>query len=251
MIEQIRDQFGQRGASIALALLLEVALLLMLSTLGASIAGHKEPAVSLTSIDFRANPDQSETTPETSEPNEKTVDQANRDAQPQPIPEPPRPPEEQATPSDAPPLLLTPREMAAADIAKIRPRPATPATQGRAMIGPVAPRSSSDSQLVDGSGPNGEPLYAASWYRKPLDIELRGYLSTASGPGWGMIACRTAPEFRVEDCVGVGEYPEHSNIMRSVLAAAWQFQVRPPQIGGRAMIGEWVRIRIDYGIRQN
>ena len=35
-----------------------------------------------------------------------------------------------------------------------------------------------------GTAPNGEPMYAAAWYRKPDDSELRGYLSTASGPGW-------------------------------------------------------------------
>lgn len=103
-----------------------------------------------------------------------------------------------------------------------------------------------DTPRVSGSGPNGEPLYAASWYREPYDDELSGYLSTASGPGWGLIACRTAPDYRVEDCVEIDEYPAGSNIARSVLAAAWQFRVRPPRIGGQAKIGEWVRIRIDY-----
>ncbi|MBD3746665.1 MAG: hypothetical protein IE932_10700, partial [Sphingopyxis terrae] len=72
----------------------------------------------------------------------------------------------------------------------------------------------------------------------------------ASGPGWGLIACRTAPEFRVEDCVGLDEYPQGSQINRAVLAAAWQFRVRPPRVGGRSMVGAWVRIRIDYGIER-
>jgi protein TonB len=102
-----------------------------------------------------------------------------------------------------------------------------------------------------GTAPNGEPLYAAAWYRKPEDKMLGDYLSTARGPGWGLIACRTAPGFRVEDCVGIGEYPQGSQIMRSVLAAAWEFRVRPPQRGGVPLVGSWVQIRIDYGIRRN
>ena len=44
----------------------------------------------------------------------------------------------------------------------------------------------------------------------------------------------------------VGESPAGSNIGRSVLAAAWQFRVRPPMIGGNPQVGEWVQIRITY-----
>jgi protein TonB len=75
---------------------------------------------------------------------------------------------------------------------------------------------------------------------------LRGYLSTATSPGWGLIACRTAPDYRVEDCVGLDEYPQGSRITRAVLAAAWEFRVRPARLGGQPQIGSWVRIRIDY-----
>jgi protein TonB len=56
-------------------------------------------------------------------------------------------------------------------------------------------------------------------------------------------------DFRVDDCVGLDEYPENSNLLRAVLAAAWQFQVRPPRIGGVSKVGEWVRIRIEYNFR--
>lgn len=108
--------------------------------------------------------------------------------------------------------------------------------------------SGADSPRVEGSGPNGEPLYAASWYREPYDDELKGYLSTARAPGWGLIACRTAPDYRVEDCIIIGESPIGSGIARAVQAAAWQFKVRPPRIAGRYQVGEWVQIRIDYGI---
>lgn len=97
---------------------------------------------------------------------------------------------------------------------------------------------------------SGEPLYAARWYREPYPEELRGYLSTASGPGWALINCRTVKGYRVEDCELVDEYPGGSQMGRAVLAAAWQFQVRPPQVGGRVMVGSWVRIRITYEHRR-
>ena len=102
-----------------------------------------------------------------------------------------------------------------------------------------------DTERV-GTAPNGQPLYAAEWYREPADAMMRAYLSTAHGPGWGLIACRTASEYRVEDCVGLDEYPAGSQIMRSVLAMAWEFRVRPPRRGGQVLVGAWVRIRISY-----
>ena len=48
----------------------------------------------------------------------------------------------------------------------------------------------------------------------------------------------------------VDEWPNGSQMGRAVLAAAWQFKVRPPQVGGRVMVGSWVRIRITYDLKR-
>ena len=108
-----------------------------------------------------------------------------------------------------------------------------------------------DSEMV-GNAPNGEPLYAAEWYREPTNQELSTYLPKymPEGGGWGMIACKTAARFHVEDCVELGQGPEGSHLAGAVRQAAWQFLVRPPRIGGKSMVGEWVRIRIDYHVSE-
>ncbi len=62
----------------------------------------------------------------------------------------------------------------------------------------------------------------------------------------GLIACKVVTGYRVEECVGLSEQPQGSNLLRAVLAASWQFRVRPPRIGGKEQFGEWVRIQITY-----
>ena len=57
------------------------------------------------------------------------------------------------------------------------------------------------------------------------------------------------PDYKVDDCVALDEWPNGSRLARAVLAAAWQFKVKPPRVGGSYKVGEWVRIRIDYGIK--
>lgn len=227
-------------------MLIEGLLLLLLLSLGTGgRPGDKAPrftVVSLSADDF-AEPASEPASPE---PEQRTEE---RPAPQRPAPERPQPPQP-VEPQPAPPVIMpsTQQQPPAA------PAPAAPAAPApaRKLYGPPDTRRSSASRDTErvGTAPNGEPLYAAAWYREPGEEMLRNYLSTARGPGWGLIACRTAPDYRVEDCVALGEYPEGSQIARAVLAAAWEFKVRPPQLGGRPLVGSWVRIRIDYGERR-
>lgn len=243
-----RDRLGQRAIGAVLALAVE-ALLVVLFLWWLAPFERERREVAMSTFDVAAPP-----APEAAEDAASpAAAAAPQPEQPQPEPPPDKPPPQPTPPVEVPPpaiVPLTPQQMAAADITRVAPPPAAPPAPRR-VYGPPAPPGrprAADSEVV-GTAPNGQPLYAASWYREPYPEELRGYLSTASGPGWGLIACRTVPEWRVEDCEGLEEYPRGSNIMRSVLAAAWQFKVRPPTVGGKPQYGEWVRIRIDYGIR--
>ncbi len=123
-------------------------------------------------------------------------------------------------------------ELAAADVRNL---PTAGAGSGAA----------SDSEEV-GRGPHGEVLYAAEWARHPTDAELSGYLPSNAPDGYGLIACKTAPNNRVDDCIELDQSPRGSHLASAVRQAAWQFRVRPPRKNGRPMIGEWVQIRIDY-----
>ncbi len=167
----------------------------------------------------------------------------------QPTPLQPQPAEETARRPLSPPLPV-PRPILRNSFSLDsvpQTAPPAPGTKPQAY-GPAFTPSVGDTPRIAGSGPHGEPLYAARWYRRPYDDELAGYLSTTQGPGWGLIDCRTVADYRVEDCVVVAESPQGSGIGKAVQAAAWQFKVRPPQRGGRPMVGEWVRIRIYYEI---
>ena len=161
---------------------------------------------------------------------------------PEPKPVPPRPRLQLPKPA-APPnrpldlLVLSREEMAAADIRNLG------TAGGRGVT--MASNSDDDSPVV-GRGPRGETLYAAEWAREPTDTELGGYLPANAPDGYGLVACRTAPQNRVEDCVELGQSPRGSRLASAVRQAAWQFRVKPPRKNGRPLIGEWVQIRITY-----
>ena len=242
----------RKAASLAIALALEALILLMLLTLGAQIVGEEDGAETVTkfeAVEFAAPP-APEPEPATDAPPETNV--TTPQDQPLPQPDPPRPspltlnlrPAPAPSPPPPAPSQPEPKPSASPKIgAKINPgRTFGPADTGN-------PRTAGDSERV-GIAPNGEPLFAARWYREPTDSELAGYLSTANNPGSALIACKTVPDYYVEDCVLLGETPQGSQIGRAVMAAAWQFRVRPARIGGREQVGSWVRIRIDYTVRR-
>lgn len=84
-----------------------------------------------------------------------------------------------------------------------------------------------------------------AWVREPTDAELRTYLPRVPIGSWGLVACRTIPGNRVENCRTLGESPVGSGLATGVRRAAWQFQVFPPRENGKPLIGVWVTIRID------
>jgi protein TonB len=228
-------------AGIIAALVLEALLLLLLLTLGRSATQPRGEELTVVNL-------KSQETAEPAEPEPEPVEALPEE--PQPVVPPEAAPAVQVEPLPAPPerpSIRIPLEQVPAPQAPKAPARPTPPASDQPVYGPPDRGRPADTARV-GTAPNGEPLYAAAWYREPYDSELRGYLSTASGPGWGLIACRTVPDYRVEDCVALDEHPTGSNIARSALAAAWQFRVRPPRLGGRVQVGEWVRIRIDYNI---
>lgn len=153
----------------------------------------------------------------------------------------PVPPVEQPVPAEKPAftfLKLSRSDMAAADIGAMK-RPGSGAPSGGG--GP------SGSSYGPGEGLGGTILYRAEWFREPTNAQLGGYLpANVPDEGWGMIACETLDHYRVDNCQIMGESPRGSGFGRAVLNAAWQFQVIPPRVNGKAQVGTWVSIRITY-----
>lgn len=256
----IADRFrigaGRRALAIGLAVLIEGLLLLLLLSLSAEERAKpkvEEITVANLEADGVSEEAQAPDSPAPAQPEE------GRSLQQPPAEQPPSPPTVEPLPTQAaqptaeptaPAPLPTPFALPqSSTVPRSSARPAAPAGP---VFGPPNPGGASASRDTErvGTAPNGEPLYAAAWHREPRPGDLRDYLSTARGPGWGLIACRTAPNYRVEDCVALDEYPEGSQITRAILAAAWEFQVRPPRRGGQLLVGSWVRIRIDYNIER-
>lgn len=237
--------FSRRSAGFALALAIELLIVLLLLTLGLGQTKPEPETVAISSFDVSEPPAPQAEDQQAAEPEAASAPAEESEPQPQvePIPQPALPalPSTMTLPSYELPPQPTPTPSA------------TPTSRIGAVVrsdrnyGPANTGSSrgEDSPVV-GTAPDGSPLYAARWFREPRDDELAGYLSTASSPGWGLIACKTAPNWRVEDCEVIDEYPSGSGIARATRAAAWQFLVRPPRLGGEYQVGSWVRIRIDY-----
>jgi len=228
-----RAPLRRRLSSFALALAINLGLLLLLIGLGVVTPPERKSSPALT-VDLLP------------ESRSSSADQTRKDvAQPHvrsdaPTPKPPpivlpvkptiAPPPK---PSTQPWIEMSKDELAAADISKLP----------RAGAG-----GAGDSEVV-GHGPNGEALYAAEWAREPSDAEIAGYWPRNTS-GWGLVACKTVPNDRVNDCVELDQSPKGSHLASAVRQAAWQFRVRPPRKGGRELIGAWVRILVEMDVRQ-
>ena len=218
----------RRVSGLGLALAVNFLLLLVLLSLGVIPLPQKPPSHA-TVVDLL--PESTESAAATTKTAAARPRQLARPA----IVQPPKiPPIKSPIPAKQPlPMIeMSKDELAAADLRNL---PAADSGSG----------SAGDSEVV-GRGPHGELLYAAEWAREPTDAELGGYYPPGAPEGSGLIACKTIPGNRVDDCVEIGNDPPGSHLARSVRLAAWQFRVRPPRKNGKPMIGEWVRIRIDY-----
>jgi protein TonB len=236
--EKRRFTLPRRTTSIIITLIVHLLLLLLLITLSPPrtfipMGGGHLISISVSSDQNEASKAKSQSKAKAATKQSKTTAAA---AASKPVPPPPVPnpnsPEVQV-------LKLTHDEMVGLD-ATLRTH--TNNSGQQSADASSAGDSSGDTDKA-GTGAHGEQLYAAEWYRKPTDAELGTYMPV-NKIGWGDVACRTAPRFHVEDCYELDESPHGSQISRGVREAAWQFLVRPPRVGGRTMVGEWVRIRI-------
>ena len=232
-----RASTPRRAASFLLALAIEVLLLLAFFTL--NFRDEKKPIFEggrLTTFDISSESEQDRSSAPKQQERTETVQT--------------RPPPRPLPPAVKPVIRLPERPLQMIELSREEYLSSDIARLGSNAPGYVksAERGGGggpgDSQVV-GNAPNGQPLYAAEWYREPTQTELAAYVpkSMVQGGGWGLIACRTAPRYRVEDCVELGSSPG-SRLAGAARQAAWQFLVRPPRIGGKPQIGEWVRIRI-------
>ena len=181
-----------------------------------------------------------------SETSKPTVQRARAAAAPAATPQPRTVVEPREVPIVPPPpvtlhlpgvIMLSRSDYAASNIGKIK------GTAGSGDGTQTASAGESGGDPSIGTGPGGEPMYAAEWYRKPTRAEMSTYLP-AGKLGWGVMACRTIARYHVEDCRELGETPG-SRIAGAVRQAAWQFLIRPPRKGGQPMLGVWVRIKYD------
>lgn len=228
-----RTPLQRRASSFALALAINLLLVLVLMTLGV-IPPPSGRTLRGTVVDLI--PENRSASREQSTKAEAHRQHAEKN---KPVPKPPPiilpvkatiAPPPRPSKKSVPWIEMSSEEMAASDISKL------PASGSG---------SEGDSEVV-GRGPNGEPLYGVEWAREPTNAELGGYLPPNPPDGYGEIACKTIPGDRVDDCIEIAQQPRGSHLASAVRQAAWQFRIRPPRKGGRALMGVWIFIHIYY-----
>jgi protein TonB len=224
-----RPPLRRRASGLALALAVNLGLLAVLLTLGIiPTPGDKDSHGLVVDLLPESRPTAAQ---QQAAPRPTHVEPKRPVPKPPPIILPVKPTIAPPPTDKAPPWIeLSSAELAASDIGKL-PKAAT--------------SGAGDSEAI-GHAPNGDLLYAAEWARKPTDAELSGYLRSDAPDGFGLVACRTIPGNRVDDCVELDQEPHGSHLASAVRQAAWQFHVRPPRKNGKPLVGSWVQIRIDY-----
>jgi len=230
----------RRALPLLITILVHLLLLLMLLRLAPPFAKMSRPRGSL--ITFTVAPQDQEQTSRAR--SSRSKHQASSPARSSPIETPPPKIE---LPAKAAPWTLTPG-LERFDIRQVPPTHSAQSTSDASASDEANGESNSDRPVA--YGPAGQPLYDAQWYREPTDTELAYYAKRARpGPGFAEIGCQTVARFHVDNCVALGESPG-SGYARAMLEAAWQFLVVPPRIGGKTMVGTWVRIRITFEDRK-
>lgn len=238
------EAFRRRGISIVLAIAIHALLLLLLLRLAPPMPVPVAPAPKGVTLDLLPEREAEADPSETEKEKQETRQTRSEPVQKIPKPEVEVPSKQSAPQSDiwSRVIPLTRQELASVDATLSRPAEAA---------GKSGERSASSA--VVGTGPQGQPLYAAQWYRRPTDAQLAPYMPPAMPRvGWGMIICQTIEDYRVDNCQELDQSPAGSGLAGAVRQAAWQFRVIPPRVGGKTMVGSWVRIRIEYterGIR--
>ncbi len=229
-----RGQLDARRRSVALGLSLAAVALLILALLrlGAVSLTPRTEGRSLSTFDL--NPDAEQRAPQA----QRAARRAAAKAAPAAAkpPPPPMPPAPLPNPK-APPMIAM--NLGDTDIGKMAhaPKGDEGADNGKDSAAPYGP----------GAGPGGAKLYEAEWYREPPPNVLALYLPQGAPAGsWATIACRTVANYHVDDCRQLDDSPPGLGLSRAVRQAAWQFLVRPPRLGGKPLIGAWVRIRFTF-----
>lgn len=235
---------------LALVVLLHVLLLWLLLRLGP--LAPMEPTRTPITVELIPDPGAAPEPDRTAETPTPRSEEARQPVEsvPEPLTVPPADPPVAPRPSIWSQVIpLTPDEMASADRV-LRSSPPASSSGPNDGESRTASLGRTDDSTGPGTGPNGETLYNARWQREPTHAELNTYLPPGRRrSGWGIIACRTVPGNRVEDCREIAQSPG-SGLAGAVRRAAWQFRILPPRIGGRPIVGEWVRIRIDYTVTE-